>query len=145
MIMILNVVSLSSTWYCVNLYINCFMSAGTLLFIDMLSILYMIMVLHLVLLSSTCYSVNMWVHLCSVCKLLFTASYSMLASFPGSHVGEEEREPGTHCLQKPKVPLVTCIILCYTKITVNFCLPSERPLLPMRLIKAVVKSKTISL
>jgi len=39
-----------------------------------------------------------------------------LASFPGSRVGEEEREPGTHMRQ---VPLVTCILLCYTKITVN--------------------------
>ena len=24
-----------------------------------------------------------------------------------------------------QVPLVTCILLCYTKITVNFCLPAE--------------------
>ena len=47
-----------------------------------------------------------------------------LASFPGSCVGEEERQPGTHCLRMCQVPLVTCILLCYTKITVNFCLPA---------------------
>ena len=42
-----------------------------------------------------------------------------LASFPGSCVGEEEREPGTHCSHMCQVPLVTCIILRYTKITAN--------------------------
>ena len=42
-----------------------------------------------------------------------------LASFPGSHVREEEREPGTHCSCMWKVPLVTCILLHYIKITVN--------------------------
>ena len=41
--------------------------------------------------------------------------------------GEEEREPGTHCSRMRQVPLVTCILLRYTKITVNFCLPAERP------------------
>ena len=48
-----------------------------------------------------------------------------IASFPGSCAGEEEREPGTHCLHMRQVPLVTCILLRYTKITVNFCLPVE--------------------
>ena len=48
-----------------------------------------------------------------------------VASFPGSCAGEEEREPGTHCLRMRQVPLVTCILLRYTKITVNFCLPAE--------------------
>ena len=43
----------------------------------------------------------------------------VLASFPGSCVGEEEREPDTHCSRMRQVPLVTCILLHYTKITVN--------------------------
>ena len=42
-----------------------------------------------------------------------------LASFPGSCAREEEREPGTHCLRMRQVPLVTCILLHYTKTTVN--------------------------
>ena len=66
-----------------------------------------------------------------------------LASFPGSC--EEEREPGTHCLRMRQVP---CILLRYTKITVNFCLPAERPhcmvILPVGHILAVLKSKAIS-
>ena len=36
-------------------------------------------------------------------------SGSELASFPGSCAGEEEREPGTHCLCMRQVPLVTYI------------------------------------
>ena len=52
-------------------------------------------------------------------------SYWHLASFPGSCAGEEEREPGTHCSRMHQVPLVTCILLRYTKITVNCCLPAE--------------------
>ena len=73
----------------------------------------------------------------------------VVASFPGSCVGEEEREPGTHCSRMRQVPLVTCILLRYTKITVNFCLPPERPhcmvILPVGHIRAILKSKTISL
>ena len=42
-----------------------------------------------------------------------------LASFPGSRAGEEERDPGTHCSHMRQVPLVTCILLRCTKITVN--------------------------
>ena len=42
-----------------------------------------------------------------------------LASFPGSRAWEEEREPGTHCSRMRQVPLVTCILLRYTKITVT--------------------------
>ena len=42
--------------------------------------------------------------------------YLLLASFLSSRVGEEEREPGTHCLRMCQVPLVTCILLHYTKI-----------------------------
>ena len=72
-----------------------------------------------------------------------------VASFPGSCAGEEEREPGTHCSRMRQVPLVTCILLRYTKITVNFCLPPERShcmvILPVGHIRAVLKSKTISL
>ena len=74
---------------------------------------------------------------------------TFIASFPGSCAGEEEREPGTHCSRMRQVPLVTCILLRYTKITVNFCLPPERPhcmvILPVGHIRAVLKSKTISL
>ena len=40
-------------------------------------------------------------------------------------MGEEEREPGTYCSRMHQVSLVTCILLRYTKITVNFCLPAE--------------------
>ena len=61
-------------------------------------------------------------------------------------MGEEEREPGTHCLHMRQVPLVTCILLRYTKITVNFCLPAKRPhcivILPVGHIRAVLKFKT---
>ena len=42
-----------------------------------------------------------------------------IASFPGFHAGEEEREPGTHCSCMRQVPLVTCILLHCNKITVN--------------------------
>ena len=73
----------------------------------------------------------------------------VLASFPGSCAGEEEREPGIHCSRMRQVPLVTCTLLRYTKITVNFCLPPERShcmvILPVGHIRAVLKSKTISL
>ena len=54
----------------------------------------------------------------SLQKLVYSSALH-LASFPGSCAGEEEREPGTHCLCMHQVPLVTCILLCYTKITVN--------------------------
>ena len=56
-------------------------------------------------------------------KQIKTPAY--VALFPGSCVGEEEREPGIHCSRMRQVPLVTCILLRYTKITVNFCLPPE--------------------
>ena len=51
----------------------------------------------------------------------------------------EEREPGTHCS-----------LLCYLKISGNFCLPTERPkcriILPVKRFSWVVlKSETISL
>ena len=42
-----------------------------------------------------------------------------VASFPGSRAWEEEREPGIHCSRMRQVPLVTCILLRYTKITVT--------------------------
>ena len=80
---------------------------------------------------------------------MFYNTYNALASFPGSCAGEEEREPGTHCSRMRQVPLVTCMLLHYTKITVNFCLPAERPhclvILPVEHIRAVLKSKTILL
>ena len=55
-----------------------------------------------------------------------TARYTP-ASFPGSCVGEEEIKPDTHCLRMHQVPLVTCILFHFTKITVSFYLPAERP------------------
>ena len=68
-----------------------------------------------------------------------------LASFPGSCVGEEEREPGKHCSRMHQVPLVTCILLRYTKINGNFCLPAERPqckaILPVKHLRGVSSQK----
>ena len=73
----------------------------------------------------------------------------MYTSFPSSYAGEEEREPGTHCSRMHQVPLVTWILLRYTKITVNFCLPDERlhcmVILPVGNIWVVLKLKAISL
>ena len=60
----------------------------------------------------------------TLCKKCRQVAGCILASFPGSCVGEEEREPGTHCSRMRQVPLVICILLHYTKITVNFCLPA---------------------
>ena len=55
----------------------------------------------------------------------------------------------THCLRMHQVPLVTCILLRYTKVAVKFCLPAERPhcivLLPVGHVRTVLKSQTISL
>ena len=47
-----------------------------------------------------------------------------LASFPGSCAGEEEKEPGTHCSRMRQVPLVTCILLRYTKFYSQFLFTS---------------------
>ena len=81
--------------------------------------------------------------------LMFLFSWNKIASFPASCAGEEEREPGTYCSHMCQVPLVTCILLHYTKIMVNFCLPADRPhcmvILPIGHVRAVLKSKTISL
>ena len=52
------------------------------------------------------------------CYMWVVKSQPYLASFPGSCVGEEEREPGTHCLHMRQVPLVASILRC-TEITVN--------------------------
>ena len=49
----------------------------------------------------------------------------LLALFSGSRAWDEEREPGTHCSRMLQVSLVTCILLRYTKINGNFCLPAE--------------------
>ena len=85
----------------------------------------------------------------SLVKNQFLPTCIQIASFPGSCAGEEERESGTHCSRMRQVPLVTCILLRYTKITVNFCLPPERShcmvILPVGHIRAVLKSKTITL
>ena len=35
--------------------------------------------------------------------------------------------PGVHCSRMHQVSMVTCILLCYTKITTNFSLPAGRP------------------
>ena len=50
----------------------------------------------------------------------------LLASFPGSHAVEEEREPGTHCSHTCQVPLVTWILLHYIKINGKICSPAEK-------------------
>ena len=67
-----------------------------------------------------------------------------LALFPGYCVGEEESEPGTYCSHMCQVLFVTCILLRYTKITVNFCLPAESPhcmvIFSVGHIQAVLKS-----
>ena len=88
---------------------------------------------------------------CTHCDLLHEAILivSILASLPGSRVGEEEREPDTHCLHMHQVSLVTCIPLRYSKIHKNFYLSAERPhcriLLPVRHLQVVLKSQTILL
>ena len=48
--------------------------------------------------------------------------------FPGYCAGEEEREPGTHYSCIHQVPLVTCIVLRYSKITVNAVYPLKSEL-----------------
>ena len=53
------------------------------------------------------------------CIKMLDMTTQRVASFPGSRAWEEEREPGTHCSRMRQVPLVTCILLRYTKITVN--------------------------
>ena len=40
--------------------------------------------------------------------------------YPGIRLGGGRRETGTHCSRMRQLPLVTCILLRYTKITVNF-------------------------
>ena len=40
-------------------------------------------------------------------------------------MGEEGREPGTHCSCMWQVSLVTCMRLSYIKINRNLCLPAE--------------------
>ena len=102
MIMILNVVSLSSTCYCVYVCIHLcsdFSLPHILCMIMILNVFslfsacYCVNVcseslftapyflydcdLNVVFLSSTCYCVNMCIHLCSASKLLFTAPYSL--------------------------------------------------------------------
>ena len=57
-----------------------------------------------------------FVHHCTTCYQWLPPD--LVALFPGSRVGKE-REPGTHCWHMCQVPLVTCILLRYTKITVN--------------------------
>jgi len=52
-------------------------------------------------------------------NVTLTPAEFKFASFPGSRAGEEERWPGTQCSRKRQFPLVTCILLRCTKITVN--------------------------
>ena len=61
---------------------------------------------------------------------------SKVASFPESCLGEEERQPGTHCLRMRQVPLVTCIPW---SISVHLL---KGRILPVGHIMAVLKSKT---
>ena len=57
--------------------------------------------------------------------------------------------PGVHCMRMRQVPLVTCILLCYTKIVAKISLPSKRPhcraMLPVIHIRADLKSEVTSL
>ena len=73
----------------------------------------------------------------------------LLALFPRCCAGEEEREPGTHCLSMHQVSLVTCILLRNAKLTVNFCSPDERShcmvILPVGHTQVLLKLNTISL
>ena len=62
--------------------------------------------------SSVCHHHTL--HTQSPCLGNKTYAQHNVASFPGSCAGEEEREPGTHCLCMRQVPLVTCILLRYT-------------------------------
>ena len=49
-------------------------------------------------------------------ELTRNITLNCLASFPGSCTGEEEKEPDTLCVRMRQVPIVTCILLHYTKI-----------------------------
>ena len=75
---------------------------------------------------------------------IITQTYFLLTSFPGSHAGEENKELGTDVhMYVHQVLLVTCILLCNTKITVNFLFVERadyRIILPVRHIRAVLKS-----
>ena len=61
----------------------------------------------------------------------------------------EKRAPGVRCSRMHQVSMVTCILLCYTKITTSFSLPAERPhcraMLLARIIWKDLKSEIISL
>ena len=59
---------------------------------------------------------------------------------PGFCAGEEKKELGRHCSCMLQDLLVTCILLCCTKITVNFCLLLERP--HYRAVTAVMSELT---
>ena len=83
--------------------------------------------------------------------IILCTSYN-LASFPGSRAGEEEREPGTHCLRMRHAPSSLGNLHAYYSATLNygqFCLPAERQhcvvILPLRLMRVVYMSKAISL
>ena len=57
----------------------------------------------------------------NICRKLHSphrTAFIHVASFPGSCVREDEREPGTHCSQVCQAPLVTCILLHYTRTSV---------------------------
>ena len=60
-----------------------------------------------------------------------------VALFPGSCVGKEKREPGTHCLHMCQVPLHGNLHTTYATLG-NFCSPAERQhcrvILPVRQI-----------
>ena len=61
---------------------------------------------------------------------------------------EEQREPGTHFQRMCQVPLVTCILFCYTKITKNSVYLLEDTLqnsTPCDTPSVVLKSKNIAL
>ena len=49
-----------------------------------------------------------------------------ISLIPGTE-GRGKKALVVYCLHMLQVPMVTCILLCYTKITTNFSLPAERP------------------
>ena len=71
-----------------------------------------------------------------------------IAWFPAPR-GEGKRALGVYCSRMCQVPVVTCILLRYTKITTNFCLPAERPhcraMFLVRHIQKDLKSENVSL
>ena len=85
--------------------------------------------LHFVCISLHVSAIALHTHCIDQCMNTNIWAYNMpsfiLAAFPGHPQILSCSCGGTRLMHQ--VPLVTCILLCYTKITVNFCSPAERP------------------